>query len=35
LLRAEDNLIKLNTDNELYTDLQLADGIEPEDELPV
>ena len=35
LLREENNLIKLNSDNELYTDLQLADGIEPDDVLPV
>ena len=35
LLRAENNLIKLNGDNELYTDLQLADWIEPEDDFPV
>lgn len=34
-LREEDNLIKLNEDNELYTDLQLLDGITPSDDLPV
>ena len=35
LLRDEDNLIKVNADNEVYTDLQLADGIKPTDEFPV
>lgn len=35
LLRAEDNLIKLNSNDELYTDLQFASWLEPEDDLPV
>lgn len=35
LLREEDNLIKVNGDNELYTDLQLAVNITPTDEFPV
>lgn len=35
LLREENNLIKVNNDNELYTDLQLAVNIEPTDDLPV
>lgn len=35
LLREENNLILVNNDNELYTDLQLADWIEPDDDLPV
>ena len=35
LLREENNLIKVNNDNELYTDLQLAVNIEPDDDLPV
>lgn len=35
LLRAENNLIKLNGNDELYTDLQFADWLEPEDDLPV
>ena len=35
LLREENNLILVNDDNEVYTDLQLADGIEPDDVLPV
>jgi hypothetical protein len=35
LLREENNLILVNDDNEIYTDLQLADGILPTDEFPV
>lgn len=35
LLRQENNLIMLNDDNEIYTDLQLADWILPTDEFPV
>lgn len=35
LLRDENNLIQVNADNEVYTDLQLADGIEPTDDFPV
>ena len=35
LLRQEDNLIMLNDENEIYTDLQLADWILPTDEFPV
>lgn len=35
LLREENNLIKLNEDNELYTDLQLVSWITPSDEFPV
>ena len=35
LLREEDNLIKVNGDNELYTDLQLAVNITPTDDFPV
>lgn len=35
LLREENNLIKLNDENELYTDLQLASWIKPTDEFPV
>jgi len=35
LLRDEDNLIQVNNDNELYTDLQLADWIKPTDSFPV
>lgn len=35
LLRDENNLIKVTDENELYTDLQLADGILPTDEFPV
>lgn len=35
LLRDENNLIEVNWDNELYTDLQLADGIKPTDEFPI
>lgn len=35
LLRDENNLIKVNDENEVYTDLQLADGILPTDEFPV
>lgn len=35
LLREENNLIQVNWDNELYTDLQLADWIKPTDEFPV
>ena len=35
LLREENNLILVNNDNELYTDLQLADWIQPDDNLPV
>lgn len=35
LLREEDNLIHVNDDNELYTDLQLVDWIAPTDNFPV
>lgn len=35
LLRAENNLIYVNDDNEIYTDLQLADWITPTDDFPV
>lgn len=35
LLREEDNLIHVNGDNEIYTDLQLAVNITPSDEFPV
>lgn len=35
LLRSENNLIKVTDENELYTDLQLADWIKPTDEFPV
>ncbi len=35
LLRAENNLINVNDDNEIYTDLQLADWIAPTDDFPV
>lgn len=35
LLREENNLIKLNEDNELYTDLQLVSWFKTTDELPV
>ena len=34
-LRDENNLIKINEDDEAYVDLQLDDGIEPDDDLPV
>jgi len=34
-LRDENNLIKINEDDEAYVDLQLDDGIEPWDDLPV
>ena len=34
-LRDENNLIKINEDDEAYVDLQLEDGIEPWDDLPV
>lgn len=35
LLRAMNNLIHVNEDRELYVDLQLDDGIEPDDDFPV
>ena len=35
LLREEDNLIMVNDDNEVYTDLQLEDWILPTDDFPV
>ena len=35
LLRAANNLIQVNEDRELYVDLQLPDGIEPDDDFPV
>ena len=35
LLRESNNLILVNDNNEIYTDLQLADGIKPTDEFPV
>lgn len=35
LLRATNNLIHVNGDGELYTDLQLEDGILPTDDFPV
>lgn len=35
LLRSEDNLLKVNWDNELYCDLQIEDWIEPSDDLEV
>lgn len=35
LLRALNNLIHVNEDNELYVDLQLDDGIQPDDDFPV
>ena len=35
LLREENNLIMVNEDNQIYTDLQLADWIEPTDTFPV
>lgn len=35
LLREENNLILVNDDNEIYTDLQLVDWIEPTDDFPV
>lgn len=35
LLREENNLILVNNDNEVYTDLQLAVNITPTDEFPV
>lgn len=35
LLRQENNLINVNDDNEIYTDLQLADGIKPTDTFPI
>lgn len=34
-LREEDNLIKINEDDEAYVDLQLEDWITPSDEIPV
>lgn len=34
-LRDENNLIKINEDDEAYVDLQLDDGIAPDDDLPV
>lgn len=35
LLRSEDNLLHVNTDNELYCDLQIANGIAPTDDFEV
>ena len=35
LLREMNNLIEVNEDRELYVDLQLPDGIEPDDDFPV
>ena len=35
LLRAANNLIQVNDDREMYVDLQLPAGIEPDDEFPV
>ena len=35
LLREENNLIQVNGDNELYTDLQLVSNIKPTDDFPV
>ncbi len=35
LLRAENNLIKIDENNDVYTDLQLEDGISTTDTLPV
>lgn len=35
LLRAENNLIQVNDDNEVYVDLQLPSGIKPTDDFPV
>lgn len=35
LLRAMNNLIRVNEDNELYVDLQLDAGISPDDDFPV
>lgn len=35
LLREANNLIHVNENNELYVDLQLPDGIEPDDDFPV
>ena len=35
LLRSLNNLIKINDDNEAYVDLQLADGLDTSDTLPV
>lgn len=35
LLRAENNLLHVNDDNELYCDLQLDSGIAPTDDFPV
>lgn len=35
LLRAEDNLLHVNDDNELYCDLQLENGLAPTDDFPV
>lgn len=35
LLREENNLIQLNDDNEIYTDLQLEANIQPTDDFPV
>jgi hypothetical protein len=34
-LREENNLIQVNGDNELYTDLQLVANIKPSDDFPV
>lgn len=34
-LREENNLIEINEDDEAYVDLQLADGIAPDDDFPV
>lgn len=35
LLREANNLIHVNEDNEVYVDLQLPDGIQPDDDFPV
>lgn len=35
LLREANNLIHLNENNEIYVDLQLDDGIQPDDDFPV
>jgi hypothetical protein len=35
LLREENNLIKIDGNNEVYTDLQLEDGLATTDTLPV
>lgn len=35
LLREMNNLIEVNEDRELYVDLQLPDGIQPDDDFPV